>query len=152
MSAFDDPHTDGVFVSTDPKLLDLVWIVRTLRESYWGNWRSLEVVSESMRHSLCFGLYTREYADTEDGPPIGCVDRQIGFARAISDQFTFTEICDVVVDEKYRGKGYGKFLLRTMIQDPRIAKTVMHLATRDAHALYARFGFKPVDRMKRNFF
>lgn len=151
MSEFDNPHSKGVFISTEPRLLNHTWITNALLGTYWGNQRTHETIVESIRNSLCFGVFTRNYADCEEGP-VGCCDVQIGFARAITDYATFTEICDVVIEPKFRGKGFGRFLMEAMLNDARIKNTVMHLATRDAHAFYAKFGFNPVTRLRRNYY
>ena len=77
--------------------------------------------------SLCFGLFLR--------------GAQIGFGRAVTDYAVFSWIADLVIDSKYRGQGLGKWMMHCMVAHPAISGTQMVLQTRDAHALYEKFGF-----------
>jgi GNAT superfamily N-acetyltransferase len=119
-------------IGTDPAELDLDWLAAALSErAYWALGRSRSVVERSIAGSLCFGAYL-------DG-------RQVGFARVVTDEATFAWICDVFVDEGARGRGVGKRLIAAIVTDPRLAGLKrMLLATRDAHGLYAGFGFEPL--------
>lgn len=140
---FDElPHGEDFFVSADPALMDLGWIVPTLRATYWGGHRDAEMIAKSMRESLCFGLFEHRIDPSAS-------DRQVGFARVITDQTTFSELVDVVIDPAYRARGLGKFLVATVLRDPRISRTVINLGTRDAHAFYELLGFRRVEKMKR---
>lgn len=141
-------HSEDFYVSSESRLLDLTWTTNTLLAQYWGHWRTHEIIAESIRNSLCYGLYHRTPAKPESGP-IGHVDRQVGFARVVTDYATFSWLCDVVVDEAFRRRGLGRFLVAQIVRDSRIAKTVMLLGTRDAHTFYARFGFACCTQMKR---
>lgn len=80
---------------------------------------------------MCFGLY-----DTS-------LNIQIGFARVITDQATFAYLCDVYVEDSYRGKGLSKWLM-SCIQSHQSLQGLRRfmLATKDAHGLYKQFGFK----------
>jgi len=121
---------DGrVLVSTDRARLDLDAIHGFLsRESYWAAGVSRETVERSIRHSLCFGAY-------ED-------DRQVGFARVISDLATFAYVADVFVLPAHRGRGIGMRLMQCITSHPALqGLRLWALFTRDAHALYRRFGF-----------
>jgi GNAT superfamily N-acetyltransferase len=130
------PHEVGrrgdFLVSTDPALLDLAFIHDFLaHRSYWAAGRPLEVVRRSIDHSLCFGLYAQ--------------GRQVGFARVVTDRATFAWLCDVFVLEQYRGQGLGKWLVGCVLGHPALRglRRVL-LGTRDAHGLYARYGFTPL--------
>jgi GNAT superfamily N-acetyltransferase len=127
----DHPEAD-LRISTDPAELDLDWLVPALSErAYWALGRSRSVVERSVAHSLCFGAYV-------DG-------RQVGFARVVTDEATFAWICDVFVDESVRGRGVGKRLMAAIVDEPRLRRLRrMMLATKDAHGLYAGFGFEPL--------
>ena len=131
------PHEVGrrgdFHVSTDPARLDLPLIHDFLAQrSYWAAGRPLEVVCRSIDHSLCFGLYER--------------GRQVGFARVVTDRATFAWLCDVFVLEAYRGRGLGKWLVECVLGHPALRglRRVL-LGTRDAHGLYARYGFTPLE-------
>lgn len=122
-------------VSTDPDLLDVEFVVRSLRTAYWAGDRPRDVILESIRSSLCFGAY--------------CDGEQVGFARVVTDGATFSWLCDVFVDPRHRSRGLGKRLVAEIISHPAIGKTSIHLATRDAHGLYEKFGFQPREVMRR---
>ena len=66
----------------------------------------------------------------------------MGLARVVTDYATFAYLCDVYVLEEHRGHGLGKRMMRELMAHPALsgARRVM-LATRDAHGLYAGFGF-----------
>jgi GNAT superfamily N-acetyltransferase len=123
----------GYEISTDPARLDLGQIVALMRTSYWAAKRTRASTEVSVRNSRCFGLY-----DATSG-------RQIGLTRVVTDYATFAWICDVVVEETYRGDGLGVWMMETVLADPQLSGVRRWtLATRDAHELYARFGFNPL--------
>ena len=68
-------------------------------------------------------------------------DKFVGMARVITDFATTFYIADVIVDEKYRGRGIGKKLISTIVSDNRFSNLLGLLVTRDAHGLYEQFGF-----------
>lgn len=118
--------------STDPSLLNPVIIHDYLKQAYWAKGRPLETVEKSIENSLCFGLYHRQ--------------TQIGFARVVSDFSIFAYLADVFVIKAYQGKGLGKWLISIICEHPQLKDVKRFvLATKDAHDLYAKFGFKPLD-------
>jgi len=121
----------GYVITTDKAKLDLVTIHRYLsEESYWAVGRPMETVVRSIEHSLCFGLYE------DDGG-------QVGFARVVTDRSTFAWLCDVFIVESHRGRGLGKWLVRSVVEYPDLRSIKrMLLGTRDAHTLYRRYGFE----------
>ena len=131
------PESDRYTVSTDPARIDLDFVCSALEGSYWAQGRPREVVEESIRRSLCFGIYE------------GRSGRQLGFARVVTDGVTFSWICDVIVDKDSRGRGLGKMLMESVANHPVVSRTMCLLATRDAHGLYARHGFVRMEAMRR---
>jgi GNAT superfamily N-acetyltransferase len=120
-------------ISTDPLRLDLDLIHGFLRESYWAKDIPRSVVERSIRHSLCFGVFHD--------------DRQVAFARVISDFATFGYIGDVFVVPEHRGHGVSKLLMHAILSHSDLqGLRRMLLATRDAHGLYAQFGFQALGR------
>lgn len=120
-----------ITVDTDPARLDLAVVHGFLAESYWAKGIPLETVRRSIRNSLCFGLYEAGH--------------QIGFARVVSDRATFAYLADVFVLESHRGRGLGKLLMDAVVAHPDLqGLRRWMLATRDAHGLYAQFGFTPL--------
>ena len=120
----------NIVVTTDRSLLDLDVIHGFLTTAYWSRGVPRETVARSMEHSLCFGAF--------DG------DRQVGFARVISDRATFAYVCDVFALESHRQRGVGKLLMAAIRAHPELqGLRRWTLATRDAHGLYRQFGFGP---------
>jgi GNAT superfamily N-acetyltransferase len=120
---------DGYVVSDDAARLDVDLIHRFLaEESYWAEGRPREMVERSLANSINLGLY--------EG------DRQLGFARVITDRATFAWVCDVFVLREGRGRGLGTWLMECVVQHPEL-KSLRRilLATRDAHDIYRRVGF-----------
>jgi ribosomal protein S18 acetylase RimI-like enzyme len=117
-------------ISTDPARLDVTAIHAYLTRSYWSPGIPIEIVERALRQSLCFGVY-----ESAGGA-------QVGLARVVTDYATFAYLCDVYVLEEHRGHGLGKRMMRELMAHPALsgARRVM-LATRDAHGLYAGFGF-----------
>ena len=123
-------------VSTDPARLDLNVIHQFLTTSYWAAGIPFEVVERSIEHSLCFGVYHK--------------DRQVGFARVITDYTTFAYLADVFVIEEYRGQGLAKWLVEVIVAHPKLqGLRRWMLATRDAHTLYGKVGFVEVKAPER---
>jgi len=120
-------------ISTDKSILDIELIHGFLSErSYWAQNISREIVERSIENSLCFGVY--------DG------DRQIGFARAVTDYATFAYVADVFVIESHRGRGISKQLMAAIREHPALqGLRRWHLVTTDAHALYRQFGFRELE-------
>ena len=123
-------------ISNDPSRLDLDTIHHFLsRESYWAKGVPFDIVQRSVQASLCFGMYHKG-----DGGEV-----QAGFARVISDYATQAVLVDVFVLPDYRGQGLGKWMLDCIFAHPDLqGLRLWRLSTRDAHSLYARYGFTPV--------
>jgi len=137
---------DEYSISTDSSRLNLEIIHHYLsEESYWAKNIPFETVKKSVENSLCFGLYHHN----KHSLPVA---RQVGFARLITDKATFAYLADVFILEEYRGKGLSKFLMATIHAHPEL-QTLRRwmLGTRDAHGLYAQFGWVPFaeEQMKR---
>jgi GNAT superfamily N-acetyltransferase len=123
-------RTGGFLVSTDRGRLNLPSVHEFLRRSYWAKGISEEVLRRSIENSLCFGLYEWE--------------RQIGFARVISDYATYGYLADVYVLERFRGLGLGLWLVESVLRHPALqGLRRLALMTRDAHNLYRKVGFAP---------
>jgi GNAT superfamily N-acetyltransferase len=122
-------HRGDYVISTDKDRLDVHFIHDFLaNRAYWALGRSLDVVRRSIDHSLNFGLYKD--------------DRQIGFARVVSDFATFAWLADVFVIEEHRGHGLGAWLIEVIVNHPEVQGLRRWLlATKDAHKLYRRVGF-----------
>ncbi len=123
-------------VSDDPARLDLDVIHGYLARSYWAENIPLEIVVRSIENSLPFGLYERE--------------RQIGFARVITDRATFAYLCDVFVLESHRGRRLATWLIECVHAHPDVqGLRRWMLVTRDAHGLYEKSGWKRLEEPER---
>lgn len=120
-----------VELDDDPTRIDVDAVHDYLaNESYWAKGRPRETVDRLVREAdRVLGLY-------HDG-------RQIGFARAVSDGVSVAYLADVFVLPEFRGRGLGVELVREMVEHGPFAGARWLLHTRDAHYLYAKFGFGP---------
>jgi GNAT superfamily N-acetyltransferase len=121
---------DEFVISTDRSRLDVDAIQRFLVEdSYWARDRTPEQTKSAIENSICFGVYHG--------------DRQIGFARVVSDHATFAYLGDVFILDEYRGQGLSKWLMNVIVSHPDLQGLRRWvLATLDAHSLYEKFGFQ----------
>ena len=123
-------------VTTDSSRFDLDAIYNFLANSYWSSGIPREVVERSIENSLCFGVFENS--------------QQVGFARVITDRATFAYLADVFILESHRGRGLSKFLMQCIVKQPELQNLRRWmLATRDAHGLYAKFGFTPLNNPER---
>lgn len=128
----------GYELSDDPARFDLArayhWISA---ESYWAKGIPLVTFERAVRNCLLLGVYD----------PAG---RMAAMARVVTDRATFGWICDVFVDESHRGAGLGKAIMAYLKAHPDLqGLRRLHLATADAHGLYAQFGFGPLQNTDR---
>jgi GNAT superfamily N-acetyltransferase len=115
-------------ISTDAARLDVRSIHAFLTETYWSPGIPLATVRRAIENSVCVGAYI-------DG-------RQVGFARMVTDKATFAYLADVYVLEEHRGLGLSKRMMEGLLQLQELqGLRRMMLVTRDAHALYEKFGF-----------
>ena len=131
---------DGFVLDDDPARIDLDAVHDFLaNESYWARGREREVVARSIEASArVIGLYL--VADGEE--------RQVGFARVVSDELTFGWLADVYVLEQFRGRGLGVELVRLALDTGSGPAMRWILGTADAHRLYEGFGFgRPSERI-----
>jgi len=117
-------------VTTDPTRIDLDrvhdWIAC---KSYWAGQMPRRLFDRAVRGSLCFGA-------VEGGVTVG-------FCRVISDRATFAYVADMFIDPRQRGRGIGKAIMAAIMEHPDLQDLRRWvLVTRDAHGLYASFGFE----------
>lgn len=126
-------HHGPYLISDDPARLDPEAVHGYLTRSYWSENIPLETVRRALQGSLCIGAY----AETGE---------QVGLVRIISDHATYAYLCDVYVLEEHRRHGLSKAMLELTLRHPRLqGLRTWNLRTRDAHGLYAQFGFKPLE-------
>ena len=118
-------------ISTDPARIDAAVVHEFLTNSYWAKGIPAETVKKSIENSIAFGVYFGQ--------------QQVGFARIISDLATFAYLADVFIVADYRSRGLSRWLLECIVSHPDLqGLRRWMLATKDAHGLYAKFGFTPL--------
>jgi GNAT superfamily N-acetyltransferase len=124
-------------ISSDNLFLQIETIHKFLsEESYWAKERTREQTQKAIENSLSFGVYKGE--------------KQIGFARVVTDYATFAYIGDVFILDEFRGRGLSKWLMETIVNHPDLQNLRRWiLATRDAHELYEKFGFRELKAPER---
>jgi len=132
---------NGDFTLTDKReRVDLNTVYELLKDTYWASKRTRATVEKTVANSICFSMLFG--------------DRQIGFARVVTDYAVFSYIADVIIHPEFRGKGLGKWMMKCIVEHPNIGKTQRLLQTRDAHDFYKKLGFavsecmniRPVER------
>ena len=124
-------------VSSNSKHVDRELVWRFLHdEAYWSAGVPRDVVERAIDGSICFSAFE---GDPDTSAP------QVGFARVVTDKATFAWLCDVFVLPQHRGQGVARRLMDAVMAHPDLQdlRNVM-LATRDAHGLYAQYGFVPL--------
>lgn len=128
---------DGEYkISDDKSLLSIERICEFLAQSYWADQRDKKTIELSIQNSCCYGVYHQ--------------NRQIGFARVITDMVTMYWLADVFIDKAHRGKGLGKRLVQCIVESDELKGLGGILGTKDAHGLYEQYGFvKDPERLMR---
>jgi GNAT superfamily N-acetyltransferase len=118
----------NLLLSDEKGRLDLDRIHGWLASSYWSPGIDRGLVERAVAGSHCLGAYSQE--------------RQVGFARMITDHTTFAWLADVWVDEHARGAGVARRMVGWFLESPDFASIGrIALATRDAHGVYEALGF-----------
>jgi GNAT superfamily N-acetyltransferase len=132
-----EEQRDGYTLSDDRARLQLDVIHGFMTRSYCAAGIDRATVARSLEHTHCFGLY-----DVEGG--------QVGGARVLTDYATFAYVMDVFVLEEYRGRGLSVWLMETIVAHPELRDVPRwRLATKDAHGLYEKVGFRPLAQPER---
>lgn len=119
---------DDLLLSTDRARIDQPAVLEMLHGSHWGAAITADILARSIENSVCIGVY--------DG------ERQLAFARAVTDLSTFAYLTDVIVADGARGRGIGSWMIEEILTHPDLqGLRRVSLLTRDAQALYERFGF-----------
>ncbi len=124
---------DTITISTDDEKLDIAYVYNFLKETYWGKGRTYEGMKVMIKNSsVNFGMY--------DG------DKQIGFARVLTDTLRFAYILDVFIDQEYQSRGLGLRLMKYVLEHESMKNVdKVALGTRDAHGVYEKLGFTALE-------
>jgi len=117
-----------LLLTTDRSRIDVPVVLALLRASHWGGAMTTAILERAIANSVCFGVYD--------------ATRQVGFARAVSDLATYAYLTDVIVADDARGRGIGSWMVEAILEHPDLqGLRRITLFTRDARALYERYGF-----------
>ena len=130
---FTDIENNGYRIVTDNEMMDVEMIHHFIStQSYWAQNIPKETVAKSIRNSFCFGIFLQ--------------NKQVGFARLITDKATFAYLADVFVLPEHRGKGLSKWLMNFIHHHPELQELRgWLLRTKDAHGLYEQFGWNKLN-------
>lgn len=117
----------GLEIHKNQSEMNWPWIVGQLNKTYWGQRYGIGKFVYAAQKSTCFGAYIN--------------GTQVGFARVVSDEMIFSSLMDVIVEEKWRGRGVGTRMMQKIVDDSSVNITICILASRNAKSLYRRFGF-----------
>lgn len=125
---------EGFRVSNKVSEFDIDVIHEFISNSYWAKSMPKALLVSAIENSLCFGVFSND-------------NKQVAFARVITDKATFAYLADVFVVEAHRGRGLSKYMIDHILMQPELQglRRIM-LATADAHTLYEQFGFKPIQQ------
>lgn len=115
-------------ITDDKEKINRQVVLDYLAQSYWANRRTPERILKSIDNSHCYGVYHNE--------------KQIGFARVVTDEATVYYLCDVFVIKEYQGQGIGKKLIEIITKSEEYEWMTGILGTLDAHGLYEQYGFE----------
>ena len=78
------------------------------------------------------------------------IDKKIvGFGRALSDGIFRSVLWDIVIDQNYQGKGYGKVIVNALLESKSIKKTKkIYLMTTNKKDFYTQLDFEEVNSQK----
>ncbi|HYV99532.1 MAG TPA: GNAT family N-acetyltransferase [Gemmatimonadaceae bacterium] len=128
MPASSEWHRGAFRINTDIDERAIDTIHAFLTTSYWAEGIPRDIVARAVGGSLSFGLFHG--------------DDLVGFARVVTDRATYGYLADVFVLEPYRGQKLSRWLLEVIFAHPDLQGfRRWSLSTRDAHELYAKFGF-----------
>jgi predicted GNAT family N-acyltransferase len=116
--------------SDNKSIISIDKLCELLGNSYWANNQKRETTIKAIENSICIGIYLKE--------------EMVGFARIVTDYATMYWLCDVIIDEQHRKNGLGKKLIEIITDMKELDEMFGILATRDAHGLYEKYGFKKV--------
>jgi len=120
-------------ISSDEKDLHIDDICNMLAKVYWSPGITENEILKGINNSaLVVGAYA------ENG-------RQIGFLRVVSDKVRFAYLQDVVVHEGWRRKGIGQKMVNFALSHDELRDVYQWLlVTTDAHGVYEKCGFEPL--------
>lgn len=113
--------------------MDFNSVADWLKDAYWSPGITKDEVVLGAKHS---SLVVGGFDET---------GKQVSFMRIISDKVRFAYILDVMVDPAKRGQGIGRSMVKYAMEHPEMSSVYQWvLKTKDAHGVYAKLGFGPI--------
>ena len=123
-----EQRRDELVLSTDRGRLDRDAVLAMLHDSHWGGGMTRETLDRAIENSICVAVYGGA--------------KQLAFARVVTDLATYAYLTDVIVAPGARGRGLGSWMVEAIVSHPDLqGLRRIALLTRDARALYEKFGF-----------
>jgi len=73
----------------------------------------------------------------------------VGFGRALSDGIFRSVLWDIVIDQNYQGKGYGKLIVNALLESKSVKNTQkIYLMTTNKKYFYSQLDFHEVNSQK----
>lgn len=113
---------------------DMEKVLAMLHGTYWAGDLKMSELEERAKTSRCHAMY----ANADAGDPTSA--ELIAWLRVITDGETMAYLCDVVVDEQWRGLGAGTALVQAAMEAQHPMDWLLH--TIDAHRFYEKLGFE----------
>lgn len=115
-------------ITTDKDKIDFDKISNLFSNNYPNYKITKEMLFDTINNSVNFSIFKGE--------------NQIGFARVITDYNTFALLCDVFIDESFKGNGIGTWMLECILSHPSLQQMNKWLVNSlDGKELYEKFGF-----------
>jgi len=132
----------GYQLTDDQTQIDATAVHAFLTTSYWAAGIPLKTVERAIKQSYCVAIRHEE--------------RQVAFARLVTDFATFAYLADVYVLEGHRGKGLAQEMIEHFQRHPELqGLRRWALFTVDAHGVYEKLGWQrpqnPERAMERHF-
>ena len=124
----------GFMISSEKNKVDIEALHMLLSQSHWAKGRSRKVIEMMITNSLCFSLLN--------------ANEMIGFARVLTDGATYAVILDMIIREKFRGQGLGKWLVQCIGEHPDVVPLRQVLWTSVAFDFYQKSGFEEMSQLK----
>jgi len=127
----------NILISTNRADVDLDVVHAFLsQEAYWSKNIPRAIVQKAIENSYCFSAFID--------------NKQIGFARVVTDAATFAYLADVFVLPEFRGHDISKKLIQSVQSHPDLqGLRRWMLMTADAHTLYESYGFSALAKPDR---
>jgi len=134
VAPFTERRDDGYTITTDRDRIDADRVFAFLvEEAYWAADLTRPVFDRAMAASVPIVALA----------PNGAL---AAYARVVTDLAVFAYVRDVFTLTEHRGRGLAAWLCLALRRHPDLVTiTTWMLATRDAHAVYAKAGYRPVD-------